>query len=86
MNRFERFEMLMGRDAVSVLKNKKVIVVEEVMKTSSLATLLMQYNHQYGLNMDIQSYAIDDVFVGVGTRKEIKIELGIDVDTVLKNI
>lgn len=68
------------------LKNKRVIVVEEVMKTSSLATLLMQYNHQYGLNMTIESYAIDDVFVGVGTRKEIKIELRIDVDTVLNNI
>lgn len=68
------------------LKNTKLIIVEEVMKSSSLATLIMQYNFEHNLNIEIKSYAIDDLFVGVGSRKEIKIELGIDVDTVLKKL
>lgn len=66
------------------LKGTKVIIIEEVMKISSLATLIMQYNFEYKLNLEIESYGIDDVFIDVGKRKEIKKDLGIDIDTILK--
>ena len=36
--------------------------------------------------MKIISYAIDETYLGCGTRNEIRKELGIDVDTVLKNL
>ena len=68
------------------LKNKKVIIIEEVMKIGSLASLIMQYNFEYKLNMDIISYGIDDLYFNNGNRNEIKKDLGIDIDTVIKNL
>ena len=44
------------------LKNTKLIIIEEVMKIGSLASLIMQYNFEYKLNMDIISYGIDDLY------------------------
>lgn len=73
-------------DLLKQLKNKKVIVIEEVMKISSLASLIMQYNFEYKLNLDIVSYGIDDLYFNNGTRKEIKKDLGIDIDTIIKNL
>lgn len=67
------------------LKGTKVIIIEEVMKISSLSTLIMQYNFQFKLNLEIESYGIEDIFIDVGKRNEIKQDLGIDIDTILKN-
>ena len=68
------------------LKNSKLIIIEEVMKLSSLATLIMHYNFEYNLNLEIISYGIDDEFINCGKREEIKKELGIDIDTILNKI
>lgn len=76
----------MDYDLLKSLSNKKVIIVEEVMKIGSLAHLIMKYNTENNLNMNIISYAIDETYLGCGTRNEIRKELGIDVDTVLKNL
>ena len=54
------------------LKNTKLIIVEEVMKIGSLASLIMQYNYEYNLNLEIVSYGIDDIFLDCGKREEIK--------------
>lgn len=70
-------------DLLQKLKNKKVIIIEEVMKISSLASLIMQYSFEYKLNLDIDSYGIEDIFIGTGKRDEIKKDLGIDIDTIL---
>lgn len=68
------------------LKNTKLIIIEEVMKIGSLASLIMQYNFEYNLNMEIISYGINDVFLDCGKRNEIKIDLGIDIDNIIKNL
>ncbi len=68
------------------LKKTKLIIIEEVMKTGSLASIIMQYNYEYNLNIDIISYGINDLFLNCGTRKEIKIELGIDIDSIINKI
>lgn len=73
-------------DVLKQLKNKKIIVIEEVMKIGSLASLIMQYNFEYHLNLDIVSYGIDDRFINCGTREEIKEELGIDIDSIIKKL
>lgn len=65
------------------LSGTKIIIIEEVMKIGSLATLIMHYNFENKLNLEIESYGIDDIFIDVGKRKEIKKDLGIDVDTIL---
>ena len=56
------------------------------MKIGSLASLIMQYNFEYHLNLDIVSYGIDDKFINCGTREEIKEELGIDIDSIIKKL
>lgn len=66
------------------LSGTKIIIIEEVMKIGSLATLIMHYNFENKLNLEIESYGIDDIFIDVGKRNEIKKDLGIDIDTILK--
>ena len=56
------------------------------MKLSSLATLIMHYNFEYNLNLEIISYGIDDEFINCGKREEIKKELGIDIDSIINKI
>lgn len=68
------------------LKGTKVIVVEEVMKTCCLATVIMQYNFKYHLDLDIVSYGIDDCYLQCGSRNELKEELGIDVDSIVNKL
>ena len=73
-------------DLLFKLKNKNLIIIEEVMKTGSLASLIMQYNYEYNLNLNIKSYAIDEVYLNCGSRQELKKELGIDIDSIIKKL
>ena len=73
-------------DLLIELKNTKLIVIEEVMKIGSLASIIMKYNFEYNLNLYIVSYGIDDVYLNCGSRKELKKELGIDIDSILKKL
>lgn len=68
------------------LKNKTLIIIEEVMKIGSLASLIMQYNFEYNLNLKIISYGIDELYLNCGSRKELKEELGIDIDSIIKRL
>ncbi len=68
------------------LKSKKIIVIEEVMKIGSLSSLIMQYNFEYDLNLKIDAYGVDDKFIECGTRKELKEDLGIDIDSIIKKL
>ena len=68
------------------LKNKTLIIIEEVMKIGSLASLIMQYNFEYNLNLKIISYGIDELYLNCGSRKELKEELGIDIDSIIKKL
>ena len=73
-------------DLLYKLKGKKIIIIEEVMKIGSLASLIMQYNFQYNLDLSIVSYGIDDVYIECGSRKELKEDLGIDIDSIIEKL
>lgn len=73
-------------DMLYKLSNKKVIVVEEVMKQCSLYSTLLQVNNEYHLNIDIESHSINDLLVNCGSRKELREELGIDVDSIINKL
>ena len=73
-------------DCLMKLKNKKVIIVEEVMLNSSLSSMILKYNNDLKLNIDICSYGVNEQFIECGSRKEIKQQLGIDIDTILKKL
>ncbi len=68
------------------LAGKRVIIVEEVIKNGSLASLIMEANNKYNLNIKIESFAIDDIYLDSGTTDELRKELKIDVESVLKNL
>ena len=68
------------------LANKRVVIVEEVVRSGSLASLILDANIKEHLNIDITQYAIDDIFLDTGTTDELKQELGIDVDSVIKKL
>lgn len=73
-------------DCLMKLKNKKVIIIEEVMLNSSLSSMILKYNNDLKLNLDICSYGVNEQFIECGSRKEIKQQLGIDIDTILKKL
>ena len=73
-------------EVLNKLKNTTVVIIEEVMKIGSLASLIMQYNFEYNLNLNIKSYAINELYLNCGSRKELKEELGIDIDNIIKQL
>lgn len=68
------------------LKNKRIIIVEEVVRYGSLESLILEYNNRMHLQMDIESFAIDDQYVDNGSVAELKKDLKIDIDYVIKKI
>lgn len=68
------------------LSNKKLIIIEEVVRNGSLASLILDYNNRYKLNIEIESYAIDDLFIDSGSIDELRKELKLDVDSILEKI
>ena len=73
-------------ELLKVLKNKDIIIYEEVIKTGSLASKIYNINNQESLNMNITAYAIDDKFVEHGNTKLIKKDLGLDIQDILNKI
>ena len=73
-------------DLLLKLENKTLIIIEEVMKIGSLASLIMQYNYEYDLNINIKSFGVNEQYLNCGSRKELKEGLGIDIDSILKKI
>ena len=68
------------------LANKQVIIVEEVVRNGSLGSLINDANIKSDLNLKIKHYAIDDIYLDTGTIEELKVELGIDVDSIISNL
>ena len=61
-----------------------MIVYEEVIAEGSLAEAISMINMEYDLNITIETYNIKNGFLGVGTVKEIKKELGLDIREILE--
>ncbi len=68
------------------LKDTKVIIIEEVVKQGSLASLIMTYNFENNLNLDIISLGIDDYYPEVGSRTELLREARLDKESILEII
>ncbi len=81
-----RFIKPIDENTLHKLANKKVIIVEEIIRNGSLGSLVLDYNNRHKLNIDITSYAIDDVYVDSGSSDELRKELELDVESILKKI
>lgn len=73
-------------ECLKLLSGKKIIVIEEVMLDSSLYTMILRYNNELNLNIEICSYGVDEQFIECGSREEIKKDLNIDIDSILKKL
>lgn len=73
-------------ECLKLLSNKKIIVIEEVMLDASLYTMILRYNNELNLNIKICSYGVDEQFIECGSREEIKKDLNIDIDSILKKL
>lgn len=81
-----RFIKPLDLEMIRRLANKKVIVVEEVIRNGSLASMILDVNNREKLNIDITSYGIDDIFLDAGTTQELKAVLGIDYQSIIKKL
>lgn len=77
-----RFIKPMDISILKKLSNKRVIVLEEVIKVGSLASMIMMYNCENKLNMDIMSRNVHQ-FLDVSSRAELKKEIGIDKQSII---
>ncbi len=73
-------------DILKLLTGTKVIIIEEVMKISSLSTLIMMANQELNLSLNIKSYGVDDVYLGRGSKDELLTSIGIDIDQIIKEL
>jgi 1-deoxy-D-xylulose-5-phosphate synthase len=81
-----RFIKPLDLELLKTLHGKTVIVYEEVVRNGSLASLIALTNLENKLNLNLISYAIDDVFVPHGNTEVVKKNLGLDIQDVLKNL
>jgi 1-deoxy-D-xylulose-5-phosphate synthase len=81
-----RFIKPLDLKVLAKLSNKRVLIVEEVIRNGSLASLILDANLRNEFNLKIESYAIDDVYIDCGTADGLRKELEIDVDSILNKI
>ncbi len=81
-----RFIKPIDKKMLEKLKNKNVYVVEEVIRNGSLGSLILDYNNRNNLNMNLKTFAIDDIYLDSGSTEELRKELKLDVDSILENI
>lgn len=77
-----RFIKPLDEKVLSQLEGTRLLVVEEVIKHGSLGSLIRDKN----LNIEVETYGVDDIYLDAGTTKELREELGIDVDSILKKL
>lgn len=68
------------------LNNSTVVVIEEVIENGSLASMLMQYINENELNIKIKSLSIKDKYPDLGSREELKEELGLSKNQIIEYI
>ena len=81
-----RFIKPLDFDVLKKLTGKRVLVVEEVVRHGSLASLIMDAIMVNHMDIELESYAIDDIYVDSGTTDELRKDLGIDVDSIINKI
>lgn len=68
------------------LNNTTVYVYEEVIKSGSLGSIILQTINDHSLNINLHLIAIDDKYIPQGSIAELKKDLGLDLDSVFELI
>ena len=74
----------LDEELIKILEHKKIIVYEEVIGEGSLAQAIAYHNTINKLNIDIDVYNIKYGFLEVGTVKQIKKDLGLDIRDIIE--
>ncbi|MDD3348585.1 MAG: transketolase C-terminal domain-containing protein, partial [Bacilli bacterium] len=74
----------LDEELLKKLAHKKIIVYEEVIGEGSLAQAIAYHNTINKLNIDIDVYNIKYGFLEVGTVKQIKKDLGLDIREIIE--
>ncbi len=81
-----RFIKPLDEAVLRQLNNTKVMIVEEVVHHGSLGMMIEDAIVRMGLHIQVECYNLGDHYVDSGTSQEIKVELGIDVNTIISKI
>lgn len=71
-------------ELIQKLAGKKVIIYEEVIGEGSLSQAIAYYNTLHQLQITIDVYHLENGFLEVGTVKQIKKELGLDIRDIIE--
>ena len=66
--------------------NKRILVIEEVVNSGSLAMNILDYANNIKQNIDLVKHNLKDQFIVHGSIKDVKKSLGFDVDSLRKII
>jgi len=81
-----RFIKPLDINMLQKLKNTRVMVVEEVIKNGSLGSMILKANNDYHLNLQIETYGVEDQYLDAGTTAELRKELQIDVESIMNKL
>lgn len=68
------------------LNNSTLYVYEEVEKIGSLGNLILLKINELGLNIKLHLISINDKYVGVGSKEQLKQELNLDINTFIQRV
>lgn len=71
---------------IKMLDKKTVYVYEEVIKQGSLGNLILLRANELGLDIKLHLISINDMYVGLGSKEELKKDLGLDIDSFIQRI
>ncbi len=84
-----RFIKPIDCELLSKISNKysEIIVIEEVIKTSSLYSMIVQYyNEEVEERVRVRSISLNETFIEHGNYNDVIASLGLDNESILKNI
>lgn len=81
-----RFIKPLDEEVLHLLNNRRLIIVEEVVRGGSLAMMVLAMISYHKLNITCECYHLNEEYPEIGTSKEIKKLMGIDVDTIISKI
>ncbi len=74
------------KEMIHQMNNSTILVVEEVIETGSLSSLIMQYVSENDLNIKVKSISIKDEYPDLGSRDELKEQFNLSKDKILNKV
>lgn len=74
------------KSIISSLKNKKLIVYEEVIKNGSLGSMISEYILENNLNIQFKHYSLDEVVINEGNVEELKEKYDLNIKKIIEEI